>query len=152
MLPSSTVVNWLDWQTEYSTIRTLMLTTEKSLYHCHLTRFFSIYSITIDKLSKPMLPSSTVQCSSQLILLTNRVLHDSEPNADYLPGNYSTTAIWRDFFNLFKYRHKLSNPCYKVVNWLIDDWNVKLTTGKSLNCCHLTRFFQSIQLDKFYSS
>ena len=44
------------------------------------------------------------------------------------------------------------NQCYQVVNWL--DWRTEccanrklmLTTGKSLNYCHLTRFLQFIQL------
>ena len=77
MLPSSTVVNWLDWRTECCAIRNLMLTTRKLLNYCHLTIFFQFIQLLIDKLSKPMLQSS------QLTWLTNRVLRDLETNADY---------------------------------------------------------------------
>ena len=70
---------------------------------------FSIYSITIDKLSKPMLPSSTVV---NWLDWRTECCCDSKPNADF--DNSLFNADYREitlllpfdeiFFNLFNYR------------------------------------------------
>ena len=75
------VVNWLDWRTECCCDSKSNADYREITQLLPFDEIFSIYSITIDKLSKPMLPSSTVVnwldrqaecCAIRSLMLTTR--------------------------------------------------------------------------------
>ena len=94
------VVNWLDWRTECCCDSKPNADYREITQLLPFDEIFSIYSITIDKLSKPMLPSSTVvnwlDWRTECCAIRNLMLTTGEITL-LLPFD-------EIFFNLFNYR------------------------------------------------